>query len=148
MHAIFTNRAFLSSIRRAAVPRVNSRCLERQSPTYGVQGAKPGSSAASLTATFFQLACVRAYSSRGAFRRSFSLHTHKDHEGPADYPKPKDIHIPLDKVQFAFARSSGPGGQNVNKLNTKAELRFSVQDAGNSWLPKPVADRLVEVCMV
>lgn len=26
-------------------------------------------------------------------------------------------------IDFAFARSSGPGGQNVNKLSTKAELR-------------------------
>jgi len=84
--------------------------------------ASPSTSHAS-----FQLACVRGYAS-GGFRRSFSLHTHtySDQEGrpQPDYPKPKDIHIPLDKVQFAFARSSGPGGQNVNKLNTKAELRF------------------------
>ena len=26
-------------------------------------------------------------------------------------------------VRFAFSRSGGPGGQNVNKVNTKAELR-------------------------
>ena len=32
---------------------------------------------------------------------------------------------------FATSRSSGPGGQNVNKLNTKVELRF---DAINSVL--------------
>lgn len=29
-------------------------------------------------------------------------------------------------LRFQFARSSGPGGQNVNKLNTKAELWVSV----------------------
>lgn len=32
----------------------------------------------------------------------------------------------LTEVQFSASRSSGPGGQNVNKVNTKIELRFSV----------------------
>ncbi|MGA2500205.1 MAG: alternative ribosome rescue aminoacyl-tRNA hydrolase ArfB [Tepidisphaeraceae bacterium] len=31
-------------------------------------------------------------------------------------------------VRFSFCRSSGPGGQNVNKVNTKAELRVAVAD--------------------
>lgn len=31
-------------------------------------------------------------------------------------------------LTFSFARSSGPGGQNVNKLETKAELRVQVED--------------------
>jgi len=31
-------------------------------------------------------------------------------------------------VRWSFARSSGPGGQAVNKLNTRAELRVSVND--------------------
>lgn len=55
---------------------------------------------------------------------------------------PKDIHIPLDKVEFAFARSSGAGGQNVNKLNTKAEIRFHVDSA--DWLQTEVKARLHE----
>jgi len=33
----------------------------------------------------------------------------------------------LAEVQFTASRSGGPGGQNVNKVNTKAELRFPVQ---------------------
>ena len=57
----------------------------------------------------------------------------KEQDAMKKYPKAKDINIPLDKVDFAFARSSGPGGQNVNKLNTKAELRFEIDSA--SWIP-------------
>ncbi len=30
----------------------------------------------------------------------------------------------IDTVQFAYSRSSGPGGQNVNKVNTKVEARL------------------------
>ncbi len=32
------------------------------------------------------------------------------------------VWAPAGAVRFQFARSGGPGGQNVNKLNTKAEL--------------------------
>ena len=30
------------------------------------------------------------------------------------------------ELRFTFSRSSGPGGQNVNKVNTRATLRFDV----------------------
>ena len=53
-----------------------------------------------------------------------------------------EISIPMDKVEFKFARSSGPGGQNVNKLNTKAEVRFHVASA--DWIPDEVRERLAE----
>jgi ribosome-associated protein len=31
-----------------------------------------------------------------------------------------------EQLRFGFSRSSGPGGQNVNKVNTKTELRVGV----------------------
>lgn len=34
------------------------------------------------------------------------------------------LSIPLAELRFKFRRSSGPGGQNVNKLNTAVELQF------------------------
>jgi Protein chain release factor B len=33
------------------------------------------------------------------------------------------------EFQFATARSSGPGGQNVNKVNSKVELRFDIPNS-------------------
>ena len=37
------------------------------------------------------------------------------------------IHIPDDDYDVAFARSGGPGGQNVNKVSSKVQLRFHLQ---------------------
>ncbi len=34
--------------------------------------------------------------------------------------------IPLTELTFTFARSSGPGGQNVNKVNSKCVLRWNL----------------------
>ena len=51
-------------------------------------------------------------------------------ESPADPPargvlavNPR-IQIPYDEFEFQSSRSSGPGGQNVNKVNSKATLRW------------------------
>ena len=34
------------------------------------------------------------------------------------------LRIPMAELRFSFDRSSGPGGQHVNKVNTRVELRF------------------------
>lgn len=34
--------------------------------------------------------------------------------------------IPESELEFSASRSSGPGGQNVNKVNTRVELRFCI----------------------
>ena len=36
------------------------------------------------------------------------------------------LHIPLSELEFRSSRSGGPGGQNVNKLETRIELLFDV----------------------
>ncbi len=51
------------------------------------------------------------------------------------------ISIHEDELQFQFKLASGPGGQNVNKVATAAELRFDV--ARSPSLPEPVRARLL-----
>jgi ribosome-associated protein len=36
------------------------------------------------------------------------------------------LHIPRRELRFTFSRSGGPGGQNVNKVNTRVTLHFDV----------------------
>lgn len=51
------------------------------------------------------------------------------------------IAIPLAEFEFAYARSSGPGGQNVNKVNSKVHLRW--QPTRSPSLPADVLQRFL-----
>jgi ribosome-associated protein len=51
------------------------------------------------------------------------------------------LRIPLDEFEFSYARSSGPGGQNVNKVNSKALLRWPVRTSPS--LPEAVRQRFL-----
>ena len=50
------------------------------------------------------------------------------------------ITIPDEELQFTFARSGGPVGQNVNKVSSKAILHWDL--LSSSALPEPVKERL------
>ncbi len=50
--------------------------------------------------------------------------------------------IPIAELEFTYARSSGPGGQNVNKTSSKAILKWSLVDA--RWVPDDVKERFKE----
>lgn len=49
-------------------------------------------------------------------------------------------YIPVDELDITYSRSSGPGGQHVNRIETKVDLRFHVQSA--SWISDKVKERL------
>ena len=41
-----------------------------------------------------------------------------------------EIAVPLATIQFTYVRSGGPGGQNVNKVSSKAMLRWNIVESG------------------
>lgn len=53
------------------------------------------------------------------------------------------IGIDESEIEESFVRSSGPGGQNVNKLSTAVQLRFDVRHSPT--LPNDVAIRLMRL---
>ena len=54
----------------------------------------------------------------------------------------RDLTIDEDDIEIVFVRASGPGGQNVNKVSTAAQLRF---DTTKIALPSDAAQRLARL---
>lgn len=48
--------------------------------------------------------------------------------------------IPASELAASFSRASGPGGQNVNKVETRATLQFAL--ASSAVLPEEAKERL------
>ncbi len=65
-----------------------------------------------------------------------------------DLPITSRVTIPADEIEVAFVRSGGPGGQNVNKVATKVELRWRPGDSAalsaddRAWLLQRLDRRL------
>ncbi|XP_075153044.1 large ribosomal subunit protein mL62 [Haematobia irritans] len=49
--------------------------------------------------------------------------------------------IPINKLDITFSRSSGPGGQHVNTVNTKVDIRFKLAEA--DWIPEKTRQKLL-----
>jgi ribosome-associated protein len=52
------------------------------------------------------------------------------------------INIPDHEFEISFSRSSGPGGQNVNKVNSRATLRWAIWDSAS--IPFDVRRRFLD----
>ena len=61
--------------------------------------------------------------------------------------------IPSRELKWRFSRSSGPGGQNVNKTNTRVEIIFNIEeskvlnDYQKKVLMKKLKTKLVNNCI-
>ncbi|XP_020495797.2 peptidyl-tRNA hydrolase ICT1, mitochondrial [Labrus bergylta] len=59
-----------------------------------------------------------------------------------DITQEDQVHVPVDRLTVSYSRSSGPGGQHVNKVSTKAEIRFHLLTA--EWIPEEVRRKIFE----
>jgi ribosome-associated protein len=69
-------------------------------------------------------------------------------ESVEDLAVTSEIRIPAHELSISFARSGGPGGQNVNKVETKVELRWTPGEsiaftgAARDWLLQRLTPKL------
>ena len=54
-----------------------------------------------------------------------------------------DITTKTAEIRFDFVRSSGPGGQNVNKVASAAQLRFDIRNSTS--IPDEIKPRLIKL---
>ncbi len=55
----------------------------------------------------------------------------------------KTLSLAPEEIRITYIHASGPGGQNVNKVASAAQLRFSVDDSPS--LPDELKDRLRKI---
>ncbi|XP_074264883.1 putative uncharacterized protein YOL114C [Silene latifolia] len=81
----------------------------------------------------------RKASSRLSQVQQFLLESEeRSNAAASESPPPK---LRLEHVSVSFAQSGGPGGQNVNKVNTKVDMRFNVKKA--TWLSDRMRDKIL-----
>ncbi|XP_074016330.1 large ribosomal subunit protein mL62 [Numenius arquata] len=100
-----------------------------------------------LAARFSQRAAAGTeYRSAYSLDKLYPPRRDGDKEGTASAPEetqPGALDIPLARLTVSYCRSSGPGGQNVNKVNSKAEVRFHLASA--DWIPEATREKMASM---
>ncbi|KAM8992543.1 large ribosomal subunit protein mL62 [Ara ararauna] len=98
-----------------------------------------------LAARFSQRAGARTeYRSAYSLDKLYPPRQDGDSAGTApEEQQPRTLDIPISRLTVTYCRSSGPGGQNVNKVNTKAEVRFHLASA--DWIPEAVRQKMASM---
>ncbi|KAF6736779.1 Peptidyl-tRNA hydrolase ICT1, mitochondrial [Oryzias melastigma] len=100
-----------------------------------------------MAACLTRRVCLLCISSRVHVSRGVKTTQIRDFSGSKGTPSSEDtkVHVPTERLTVTYSRSSGPGGQHVNKVNTKAEVRFHVHTA--DWIPEDIRQKVIEqVC--
>ena len=63
--------------------------------------------------------------------------------GPEELVVTDKVRIPYSEFVFASSRSSGPGGQNVNKVNSRIQLRWN--PTASPSIEPDVAERFIKL---
>ncbi|CAB0038965.1 unnamed protein product [Trichogramma brassicae] len=82
-----------------------------------------------------------AYSLENLYPKSnLTIHTPKF--VPEDPNAKFTGYIPIKELDITFCASGGPGGQNVQRVNTKVDLRFNVKSA--TWIDDELKEKILE----
>ncbi|XP_024120766.1 peptidyl-tRNA hydrolase ICT1, mitochondrial [Oryzias melastigma] len=97
-----------------------------------------------MAACLTRRVCLLCISSRVHVSHGVKTTQIRDFSGSKGTPSSEDtkVHVPTERLTVTYSRSSGPGGQHVNKVNTKAEVRFHVHTA--DWIPEDIRQKVIE----
>ncbi|XP_029456440.1 peptidyl-tRNA hydrolase ICT1, mitochondrial [Rhinatrema bivittatum] len=112
--------------------KMAARCLRRVSACW---------SRGTLAAPERILCCSLPRAFCSEFRSVYSLDKLYPSSQAQSGAKQSKTEIPLDRLTISYSRSSGPGGQHVNKVNSKAEVRFQLTAA--DWIAEDVRQKIV-----
>ncbi|KAK8607782.1 hypothetical protein V6N13_046389 [Hibiscus sabdariffa] len=128
-HPLLSSISFSSSPR----PLLPSNATVRLTPNRGINFTRIRCAASGADAD-------RKVSARLSQVQQLLLEAEERASAAGNEPIPQ---ITLDHVSVSFARSGGPGGQNLNKVNTKVDMRFNVKQA--YWLSDRIRERIMQM---
>ncbi|XP_061233338.1 large ribosomal subunit protein mL62 [Neopsephotus bourkii] len=99
-----------------------------------------------LVATLFSQRACAGTEYRSAYSLDKLYPPRQDGDSTGTTPEeqqPPTLDIPMSRLTVTYCRSSGPGGQHVNKVNTKAEVRFHLASA--DWIPEAVRQKMASM---